>query len=264
MQSKSTPKVYRQPIYDMEDTAGQANALHNDGFALIPGVLNSEQCSWARNAIDDMHAFHWDVEGIVDHYKCVFNRDPGWLRFLDWPGIIDTMEAVLGSDCHVIGQSAWRCHPGFRGVGLHADHTMFDMSQLAPPPNWRIPMFICTVHYYLTDVDEELCPTYVIPNSFKSGRCPMANEQSWQGRFAEPVTCKAGDVLIFRSDLWHRGSDNITADRIRYLLQVHYSIRMITQKFSPYMTWKFADFIFDLCTARQLRLLGNHPRGNYD
>ena len=51
----------------------------------------------------------------------------------------------------------------------------------------------------------------------------------WQGRAAQPVLCRAGDVLMFRSELWHAGSNNRTADRTRYLLQVHYGRRMVAQ-----------------------------------
>ena len=40
------------------------------------------------------------------------------------------------------------------------------------------------------------------------------------------MLCAAGDVLLFWSDVWHRGSANTSAET-RYLLQVHYAQRMI-------------------------------------
>ncbi|MEG4573639.1 phytanoyl-CoA dioxygenase family protein [Microcoleus sp. N3A4] len=55
----------------------------------------------------------------------------------------------------------------------------------------------------------------------------------WNGNSPEPILCKAGDVLFFRSELWHSGGKNTTVDRSRYMLQVHYSHRDIAQKFSP-------------------------------
>jgi len=78
------------------------------------------------------------------------------------------------------------------------------------------------------------------------------------------VLCHAGDVLLFRSELWHAGSRNRTADRTRYLLQVHYGRRMVAQKFSPYLAWRFNPEVLAACTPRQRRLLGEHAEAEYD
>jgi hypothetical protein len=96
---------YLQPTYRRDDTAGLLRALYEDGFALIPGVFDAATVAAARAAIDRLRPFHWDAQGLTDHYKCVFNRDPSWLKFLDPPGIIELAEAALGSDCHIIGQT---------------------------------------------------------------------------------------------------------------------------------------------------------------
>jgi hypothetical protein len=68
-------------------------------------------------------------------------------------------------------------------------------------------------------------------------------------------------MLFFRSELWHTGSQN-TSERIRYLIQNHYSHRTISNRFSP---WPFSFNQEFLATAneRQLRLLGKHPEGAY-
>jgi ectoine hydroxylase-related dioxygenase (phytanoyl-CoA dioxygenase family) len=256
---------YRQTTYDREDTAGQLQALHEEGFALIPGVLTPEEAEAARAAIDCLTPVHWDFTGSTDHYKCVFNRDAFWLPYLDLPGVIELAEAALGKDCHVIGQTAWRSHPGHKGVDMHADYLVVEM-----PEEWLadarfvLPMQICTAHVYLCDVSEDLCPTYVLRGSHKSGRYPRPYEVRWQGRLAEPVLCRTGDVLFFRSELWHSGSDNTTQEQTRYLLQVHYGRRMVAQKFSPYLHWRFAPDVLARCSPRQLRLLGDHKRGSYD
>ena len=76
--------------------------------------------------------------------------------------------------------------------------------------------------------------------------------------------CNAGDVVIFRSEVWHRGSAN-TSNHDRYLLQVHYAQRMITQKFPPYLNkFQFDEAILVRLTPRQRRLLGEHRSSNYD
>ncbi|MGH8355784.1 MAG: phytanoyl-CoA dioxygenase family protein, partial [Pseudomonas sp.] len=103
-------------------TAARLQALHELGFALLPGVLGARQIAELHAAIDRLRPQHWDYSGLVDHYKCVFNRDPLWLPYLDLPGVIELAEAALGPDCHLIGQTAWRCHPGFIGAELHLDY----------------------------------------------------------------------------------------------------------------------------------------------
>jgi ectoine hydroxylase-related dioxygenase (phytanoyl-CoA dioxygenase family) len=246
-------------------TASRLQALHEQGFVLLPGVLDARQIAELRAAIDRLKPKHWDYTGLVDHYKCVFNRAPLWLPYLDPPGVIELAEAALGADCHVIGQTAWRCHPDFIGAELHLDY----LAMALPPallanPAFLLPMQICTAHLYLDDIHADLCPTLVVPGSHRAGRQPLAEETQWQGHAAQPVLCQAGDVLFFRSELWHAGSRNRTADQTRYLLQVHYGRRMVAQKFSPYLAWRFNRAVLAACTPRQRRLLGEHEAAEYD
>jgi hypothetical protein len=86
-------------------------AMSSEGFALIPGVLQNDEIKQAREKIDELAPLDWDFTGVTDHYKNVFNRDPYWLNFLDRDGIIDLAEGALGTDCHIIGETAWRSHP---------------------------------------------------------------------------------------------------------------------------------------------------------
>ncbi|WP_150640906.1 phytanoyl-CoA dioxygenase family protein [Pseudomonas fluorescens] len=246
-------------------TSRRLRALHRDGFVLLPRILNGMQIETLRAAIDRLKQQHWDYSGLLEHYACVFNRDPLWLPFLDLPGIIELAEAALGDDCHLIGQTAWRCHPGFTGLALHLDYLVMELpAGLLADPGFELPMQICTVHLYLDDIDADLCPTHVIPGSHRAGRAPGKGETQWQGRAAQPVLCRAGDALMFRSELWHAGSSNRTPDRSRYLLQVHYGRRMVAQKFAPYLHWRFNPDVLAAATARQLRLLGDHLEAEYD
>ena len=158
-------------------TTQRLQQLHRDGFTLIPGALTSAQIKWVREAIDRLTPLHWDYTGLVDHYKCIFNREPGWLEYLDIPGVIELMEAALGDDCHIIGQTAWRCHPGFIGAELHADYIAMELPETwLADADFQLPMYICTAHFYLDDIDETLAPTTVIPGSHRAGRKPRAEE----------------------------------------------------------------------------------------
>lgn len=260
------PQVFydRLPTYAPEETERMLAALHTDGFVLVPGVLSPAEVATAREQLDHLQPLAWDFTGSTDHYKNVFNRDPYWLGFLDRSGIIDLAEAALGDNCHIIGETAWRSHPGHRGVGVHLDYLPMEWPEQGLPAGFRVPMFLCTAHYYLSPISAELCPTFVIPGSHRAGRKPARGALDWEGRLPQPVLCAAGDMLFFRSDLWHSGSDNRTADQVRYLLQVHYGRREMAQHFSPYLTWQFNPEVLAVCTPRQRRLLGDHRQGAYD
>lgn len=246
------------------DTERMRQAMHVDGFVLIPAVLQPSEVQTARDTIDSLTPIHWDFTGLTDHYKNVFNRDPFWLSFLDRPGVIDIAEASLGGNCHIVGETAWRSHPGHCGVGLHLDYLAMEWPEAGVPEGVQVPMFLCTAHFYLSPQTEELCPTHIIPGSHRAGRRPRQGEIHWNGRLPQPVLCGAGDVLFFRSDLWHSGSYNRTAKEVRYLLQVHYGRREMAQHFAPYLEWRFNPIVVAAASHRQRRLLGDHPHGAYD
>jgi hypothetical protein len=252
------------PDIRRETTARMLEALHVDGFVLIPSVLDPPEVEAARAMIDSLRPIHWDFTGLTDHYKNVFNRDPGWLTFLDRAGVIDLAEAALGPDCHIVGQTAWRSHPGHRGVGMHVDYLPMEWPSPGVPKGMRVPMFLCTAHFYLSRITAELCPTFVIPGSHLAGRRPLPLDATWNGKQPQAVLCEAGDVLFFRSDLWHRGSNNRTESQVRYLLQVHYGRREMAQHFAPTLEWRFNPEVIQACNQRQRRLLGDHRQGAYD
>ncbi|MGZ5163685.1 MAG: hypothetical protein ACXWIT_24670, partial [Burkholderiales bacterium] len=121
--------------YALYETQPMVNALEAEGYAFVPGVLSAQQCSAAREMIDALEPIAWDeVDGgavrhgaarFMDRYLCVFNRDPYWLQFIDRPGLIDLAQAALGPDCHLIGMTAWRSHPGYKAEPFHVDYLPF-------------------------------------------------------------------------------------------------------------------------------------------
>lgn len=252
------------PTSDPTDVDRMARAMREEGFVLVSGLLRDEEVTRAREEIDRLRPVHWDFTGTTDHYKNVFNRDAYWLRFLDRPPVIDLARACLGEQCHVIGQTAWRSHPGHRGVGVHLDYLPMEWPEPGVVEGIDVPMFLCTAHYYFSPQHTALCPTQVVPGSHRAGRRPRSGEATWNDRGLQPVLCEAGSVLFFRSDLWHAGSDNTTKDETRYLLQVHYGRREMAHHFAPFLDWRFDPEVLAECTPTQRLLLGDHPRGAYD
>jgi ectoine hydroxylase-related dioxygenase (phytanoyl-CoA dioxygenase family) len=260
------PFAYRQRTVALDDREGQVRAMDEDGFVLVPGALSPDEVAATRAALDRLQHFGLDAKwnnGGKWHFKCVFNRERLWLNRSDQAGIIELAEKLMGDQCHLIGMSAWKTFPGGDQPYLHVDKLWapYLPESVWEDPRFRLPPHICTAHYYLQDQTPDLCPTYVIPGSHRAGRGPANGETTWKGRAAEPVLCRAGDCLFFRSEVWHGGSAN-TSDRVRYLLQVHYAHRDVAQKFSP---WPFHlnPEILAVATPRQRRLLGEHPESAY-
>ncbi|CAN5529681.1 hypothetical protein BH10CHL1_BH10CHL1_46590 [soil metagenome] len=255
------------------DLASQVKAMEEDGYVYLPGVLNTTEISELRAAMDQLEA----IPASFDQYNTpekngflnksinnAFNRHPLFLPYVDRPGIVEIAEAVHGSDCHIIGMTAWLTGPGRPDQQLHADWQPITLpAEVMDNPQVKIPVYISTAHFYLDDISEEIGPTQFIPGSHRAGRAPNG-DMAYKGIGTKDILCKAGDVVIFRCEVWHRGTAN-RSHQTRYLLQVHYAQRMITQKFPPYLNhFQFDQTILAGATPRQRRLLGDHKPSNYD
>lgn len=251
----------------------RVRALEEDGFVYLPGVLRPEQVVATRAhmaalqpdpaAFDHLRLYGEHSAGLDKHIKVIFNRHPFFVQFLDMPPVIEVAEGAMGEDCHIIGMTAWMNGAGRPDQRLHVDWLPLEApEELLLSGQVKVPVFIATAHYYLDDLFEELGPTKVITGSHRAGRKP-GDATDWHGVKEQSLLCKAGDVVMFRSDVWHRGSAN-TSNQTRFLLQVHYARRMIAQKFPPYLQFQFNPECLAIATPRQRRLLGDHVRANYD
>ncbi len=256
------------------------HAIEEDGFVYLPNMLNREEVNLLRSRIDSVSAnpgandvdfgskLHPSGRGPTPdfnkHIKVLFNRDALFLRYLDIEPVIDIAEAIMGEDCHAIGMTGWVTGPGRPDQALHVDYQPLEVQEeLLTSRQVNVPVFIATAHFYLDDTTEDLGPTKFIPGSHRAGRSPLkGKDNSWRGREPQSALCKAGDVVLFRSDVWHRGSAN-TTDRGRYLLQVHYGRKFVHKFYTPYMNFRFDPDILAQATPRQRRLMGDHPPGSY-
>ncbi len=258
------------PLIAHPTLAGQVQAMQDDGYAFLPALLDAAEIAELRATMDRLVAIpasydRHDTAGFLNKsINNAFNRDPVFLPYVDRPGVIEIAEAIHGSDCHIIGMTAWMTGPGRPDQQLHADWQPITLPpEVMQMPSVKIPIYISTAHFYLDDLDEALGPTQFIPGSHKAGRAPHG-DATYQGVGPKNILCKAGDLVIFRSEVWHRGTAN-RSGRVRYLLQVHYAQRMITQKFPPYLNrFQFDEAILARATPRQRRLLGEHTPSNYD
>ena len=263
-----TAKLIKKPDLD-----SRIQAIQEDGYTYFPKSLTPKEVTELKKAMDEMvpveESFNRNHtakrEGFINrHINNAFNHNPIFLKFLDRPDVIELAEALHGKDCHIIGMTAWVTGPGRPDQQLHCDWLPLKLPEdILSDPRVNLPVWVTTTHYYLNDLYEDLGPTKFIPGSHKSGRSPNGDKE-WNGIGDQSIMCNAGDALTFRCEVWHRGTSN-KSDETRYLLQVHYANRMITQKFPPYLNkFQFDPDILAQCNQRQLRLLGDHTGSNYD
>jgi len=247
------------------DVAAAIQAMYTDGYVIFPGVLSADEVIALRRRMDAMGSRN-DDDYVVPgwcynkHIGSAYHQNPDLLDYIDRPGIIDVAEAIhngaQGGGCHVTGGSSWITGAG-RRIELHLDYLPVSLPEsVHEDPAVRVPIFTSTAHFYLNDMAAELGPTIVLPGSHRAGRPPQ-DETTWHGIAPQAVMVKAGDVCLFRGDLWHGAWRNTGEHGRRYMLQVHYGNGYIGKEYPPLRYAELYDpVVREKATPRQQWLLG--------
>jgi ectoine hydroxylase-related dioxygenase (phytanoyl-CoA dioxygenase family) len=265
------PQPFAPTPFSAEKTREIIATYNREGCVLIPQVLSPNEVEALKAGIDrvfdDPRAKQTDT----------FAGDYIAVRLFEWGNlfrdllvrepIISVMEAIFGTDCHLIANNIVRNGPGQAISTYHVDdRLMYPLPEGVAryDSHQTFPMHLLNVQMALTDIEaEEYGPTQYVPESHFSGRQP--NDQfdpTWEGRKGVSILCKAGDVYFQHGQVWHRGAPN-TSTRTRYLLQHAFASRMISQRFYPFLNYRMPDQVLEGAGERLLRVLGKHPKGPY-
>lgn len=260
----------------------EAENLQTDGFVILKGIFAGEDLAALRTDVERVFAeYPPDERGDTPEESAPFrhemlNRSSLVQRAIGNPRILEVVEPLLGEDCHVIANTAWRQASGDNrhlGRFWHIDSGPHVPRDPGVPWDARIPypVFAVATHLYLWDCPIEAGPTGVIPGSHTSGQAPPLkhlNDENlqWEGRGAVPIVTEAGDVALFVSDIWHRRLPPRSGDPGRMFIQCHYGRRDLAQRIRPSSV---ANQLSDEAVARagtkrEKTLLGLHPLGFYD
>lgn len=247
--------------------------LERNGFAVLRGVFSDDEVLALRAELDEVFATSGPERGRTDEYRYeMLNRGPRSQEAVANPAILAAIEPLLGEDCHVIANTAWRNPPEFAGGPWHCD-----AGPHVPRPkgiDWddRIPypVFAIGAHLLLQDCRRLDGPTAVVPGSHRSGRLPPLSqiddpELTYDGRSPVLLEGAAGDVALFVSDAWHRGTPAAGGNG-RCFLQVHYGRRDIAQRLRPTdVANQLSDAAIERATSpRERELVGLHAPHFYD
>ena len=256
---------------EMPDASQQ---LQRDGYAVLTEVFNLDEVRALAAEIEDVFA-HAPVDPRDrDEFRYeMLNRSARAQEAVGHERILEAIEPLLGEDCHVIANTAWRNPAGFGGGPWHCDAGPHVPRPRDVPWDDRIPypVFAIGAHILLRDCAEEDGPTAVVPGSNRSGRmAPRGHltdpELSYDGRPPVLLTGAAGDVALFVSDAWHRGTPAGAKGRGRFFLQVHYGRRDIAQRLhtTDHAHHLSVEALGRAATPRQRSLVGLHDPYFYD
>ena len=222
------------------DAPAETAQLERDGFTLLPAVFPPDVVAEMKAEVqavfdsipperlrDDKEQFRYEM----------FNRSGACQRAIGDPRILEVIEPLLGDDCHVIANTAWKNPPEFEGGVWHCDAGPHVPRAAGIDWDDRIPypVFAVAGHLMLDDCALADGPTAVVPGSHRSGRLAPFDQMldpdlTYDGRPPQVFEVVAGDVVLFVSDAWHRGLPAREGGRGRFFLQSHYARRDIAQR----------------------------------
>jgi ectoine hydroxylase-related dioxygenase (phytanoyl-CoA dioxygenase family) len=267
-----------------EPASAESHQLEAEGYTVIRGLLSAAELDDLREEIAQVfdrdpadHRNELPPEDRDMFRYAMLNRSAAAQRAVAHPGLLEVIEPLLGEDCHVIANTAWRNPAG--QPGSHGGQNWhIDAGPHVPLPEgvgWPAdiphPVFALGVHIYLQDCEMEDGPTGVIPGSHLSGRPPppgrhLDADLEFEGRGVVPLIAKAGDAGLFVSDIWHRRMPTQPGDHGRFFLQVHYGRRDIAQRLltTAQSNQLSPEAIARAGTERERRVIGLHPPFFYD
>ena len=194
--------------------------LDEQGYLLLPGVMNAGMLARARQRIDELFAEEGEAAGAE------FKQEPGARRLANLvdkgrlfeeiiltPAILECMAHVLGPRFKLSSLNARSTDPHSEAdQPLHAD------SGALPDDSGY---WVCNSVWLLDDFTPENGATRMVPGSHRWKRLPPP-EMYEPHPEQQLVLGKAGDVVVMNAHMWHGGTANRTAAP-RRALHVYYT-----------------------------------------
>jgi len=259
--------------------------LEREGYAWLPAVFDAEHIATLRAEAEAVYAaLPGDVRNTrlspeeQDDFRYeMLNRSAAAQALCAARPLLDVLEPLLGEDCHVIANTCWRNPPradSQHGGGFwHIDAGPHIPRDPSIPWDDRIPypVFAVGVHVYLADCPVDSGPTGVIPGSHRSGQAPPRDrlqdpQLEWQGQPPVTLAARAGDAVLFVSDVWHRRMPTGPGDTGRFFLQIHYGRRDLAQRLrtTEEANSLSPEAIERAATPRERSVIGLHAPFFYD
>ncbi len=210
------------------------------GFALVEGFLSDDELAAARDALwkhfPTPKAYFEDPAAHAEYAASQFAgvqefpyRSWDLNRLAVHPDLVDAVERYLGTrQLHLYKVELWAKYAGAVDYAqpLHRDYGSHSL--VVPRPEVRYQQL--TTFVFLSDVTEEDGPTRLVP--FEDGKdipyTPLYLEFGALADREVAAVGPAGSLLVYRTDILHRGSDLTGPGRSRFSLLADYQVRGTT------------------------------------
>jgi len=251
------------------------------GYVLVKDMFTPEEVAAAQQNVAMYAPTGDEFSQRPKRYSWI--RDPEEFKLIEGPFVgdalnslmtapvmVDMAERALGGDRPFLTQAIlW---PKYAQTvdyeqDLHLDY--HDNTLTVPSADSAYEQLAAIV--YLTDVTEDLGPTHVVSRQQSKGvpLWPWSRSRALDPELyadERPIVARAGSVLLFGNQTWHRGSAMRTEAGHRFTL--HLSFRRIGQE---WMAWRgvprYLDHpevqrFFTYATPQQRELFGFPPVGD--
>ncbi len=204
------------------DIDGALRQITEDGYAVVPGLLDEETLERLRrglapvfDAIGSRMSEEHGQQTVHTHNLLAKTRAVDEVLVDD--RLLALVEGVLGPDFQVSGVAAMRPGPGDRRQHMHQDDGHY------PIPRPHPPLIVNTL-IALDPFTRENGATEVVPGSHR-----------WTDRVnpevpTMTVEMPAGALLLWEGALWHRGGGNSTANEHRRSINVNFNLAWLKQR----------------------------------
>ena len=207
------------------------------GFTVVENFLDADTLAAAQDALWDIYptpeAYFADPEA---HAKFARSQFAGlrlfpygsWAlnRIPVYPDLLDAAERFLQTkeiDCYKI--ELWAKYSGAVDYDQPHHRDYENHTIVVPRADGVMPQMTCFI--LLSDVTELDGPTKAVPID-KTRDLPIGINRTKLGEFFEDevaVTGPAGSILIYKTDVFHRGSDFKAPGRSRFVMPVDFKPR---------------------------------------
>ena len=228
-------------------TPAQRQALDEDGWLLLPDVLDAASVEEARAAFDRFVALEGEAAGSelgqvepgIDRLANLVDKGAAFRPCFTTPLVLAALVHVLGEDLKLSSLNGRSARRGAGQQGLHAD------GPWPQPPRPQVANSI----WVLDDFTVDNGATRLVPGSHRwPGPAPDVDRA---GREAVTVVAPAGSVAVFNAHVLHGGTAN-TTDRPRRAVHGYFTLRHLPQQ-TDQRRWVSADTLATL--SEQLRWL---------
>ena len=245
--------------------------VREHGFTLVEGFLRPDELRAAQDALW-LH-YPKPEEYFADpqqHARFASTQFAGVEEFpyRSWdlnrlafhPDLVDAAERLLGTtELHLYKVELWAKYADAINYDqpLHRDYGSHSL--VVPRRDGRYQQM--TTFIYLSDVTEHDGPTRIVPHEHGKDVpfTPLYGDFGDVAAFEVPAVGPAGSLLVYRTDILHRGSDFGAPGRARFSLLADYQQRGTT--WGGKMSWpkqspeRWAKLI-PQCTVRERDLFG--------